>query len=80
MNSKQLGEMFEGDSADMRAEKFPLLSMGAEWRVSRAQTQERGPSLAIVEISRVFLLENSLSYLSSEELCHYQIKMKVNVK
>ena len=28
MTSKGLGEMFEGDSADMRAGKFPLVSMG----------------------------------------------------
>ena len=27
MNSEGLGEMFEGDSADMRAGKFPLTSM-----------------------------------------------------
>ena len=28
MTSEGLGEMFEGDSADMCAGKFPLLSMG----------------------------------------------------
>ena len=28
MTSKGLGEMFEGDSADKCAEKFPLVSMG----------------------------------------------------
>ena len=28
MSSKQLGEMFEGDSADMSGGKFPLMSMG----------------------------------------------------
>ena len=28
MNSEGLGEMFEGDSADMCAGKFPLMSMG----------------------------------------------------
>ena len=28
MTSEGLGEMFEGDSADMCAEKFPLVSMG----------------------------------------------------
>ena len=27
-SSKQLGEMFEGDSADKRGGKFPLVSMG----------------------------------------------------
>ena len=43
MTSEGLGEMFEGDSADTCAEKFPLVSMGDEQRVSRAQTQELGP-------------------------------------
>ena len=43
MTSKVLLEMFEGNSADMCAVKFPLTSMGAERRVSRAQTRERGP-------------------------------------
>ena len=28
MSFKQLGEMFEGDSADTRAVKFPLVLMG----------------------------------------------------
>ena len=28
MTSEGLGEMFEGDSADMCAKKFPLVSMG----------------------------------------------------
>ena len=41
MTSEGLGEMFEGDSADTCAGKFPLTSMGAERRVSRAQTRER---------------------------------------
>ena len=43
MTSEGLGEMFEGDSADTCAGKFPLTSMGAERRVSRGQTRERGP-------------------------------------
>ena len=43
MTSEGLGEMFEGDSADTCAGKFPLMSMGAKRRVSRAQTRERGP-------------------------------------
>ena len=43
MTSEGLGEMFEGDSADTCAGKFPLTLMGAERRVSRAQTRERVP-------------------------------------
>ena len=50
MTSEGLGEMFEGDSADMCAGKFLLVSMGAKRRVSRAQTQERGPPSALAEI------------------------------
>ena len=49
MTSEGLGEMFEGDSADTWAGKFSLLTMGAERRVSRAQTRERGPPSALVE-------------------------------
>ena len=42
--------MFEGDSADTCAGIFPLVSMGAEQRVSRAQTRERGPPSALAEL------------------------------
>jgi hypothetical protein len=45
-----MGEMFVGHSADTGAGKFPLVSMGAERRVSRAQTRERGPPSALAEI------------------------------
>ena len=50
MTSEGLGEMFEGDSADMCAGKFPLVSMEAERRVSRVQTRELGPPSALAEI------------------------------
>ena len=30
MTSEGLGQMFEGDSADMCTRKFPLMSMGAQ--------------------------------------------------
>ena len=50
MTSEGLGEMFEGDSADMCTEKFPLTSIGAERRVWRAQNRERGPPSARAEI------------------------------
>ena len=55
MTSEGLENMFEGDSADTCAEKFPLTSMGAKRRVSRAQTRERGPPSALAEI--VFLAD-----------------------
>ena len=57
MTSEGLGEMFEGDSADTCARKFPLTSMGAEWRVSRAQTRERGPHRRERKFYLTFLLE-----------------------
>ena len=45
MTSEGLGEMFEGDYADMCGRKFPLVSMGG-----RAETRERGPPSALAEI------------------------------
>ena len=51
MTSEGLGEMFEGDSADMCAGKFPLLLMGGRAEGSRAQTREGGPPSALAEIS-----------------------------
>jgi hypothetical protein len=53
MTSEGLGEMFEGDSVDMCARKFLLVSMGAERRVSRAQNRERGPPWALAEIFKI---------------------------
>ena len=59
MTSEGLGEMFEG------AGKFPLVSMGAERRVSRAQTQEQGPPSALAELFK-FL-----------DLVHFAINLSV---
>ena len=50
MTSEGLGEVFEGDSADTCPGKFPLMLMGAERRVSAAQTRERGPPSALAEL------------------------------
>jgi hypothetical protein len=50
MTSEGLREMFEGDSADTCAGKFPLVSMGADRKVLHAQTQERGPPAVLAEI------------------------------
>ena len=50
MTFEGLGEKFKGDFADTCADKFPLVWIGAERRVSRAQTRERGPPSAIAEI------------------------------
>ena len=61
MTSEGLGEMFEGDSADMCAGKFPLVSMGAERRVLRAQTRERGPPSALAEFFMILFVLNWMS-------------------
>jgi hypothetical protein len=45
MNSKGLGEMLEGDSADMCAGKFPLVSMGG--RVEGLACADRGASTPV---------------------------------
>ena len=50
MTSEGLGEMFEGDSADMWAGR----------RVSLAQTRERGPPSALAEIFVDALLKTFL--------------------
>ena len=41
--------MFEGNSADTCAGEIPLVPRGAEWRVPRARTRERGPPSALAE-------------------------------
>ena len=53
MTSEGLGEMSEGDSADTYAGQIPLVPRGAERRVPRARTRERGPPSALAEILTV---------------------------
>ena len=48
MTSKGLGEMFEGDSADTCAGKFPLVSMG--WRAEGLACADLGAVLAEIKI------------------------------
>ena len=50
MTSEGLGEMFEGDSADMCAGKFPLMSMGGRADRQACADGERGPPSARAEI------------------------------
>jgi hypothetical protein len=50
MTSKGLGEVFEGDSADMCAGKFPLVSMGGRAKGQACADGERGPPSARAEI------------------------------
>ena len=57
MASEGLGEMFEGDSADTSAVKFPLHRYGAEQRVLCTQTREQGPPSALAEIVVPFMVD-----------------------
>ena len=55
MTSKGLGEVFEGDSADMCAGKFPLVSMGGRANGQACADGERGPPSARAEILQMVL-------------------------
>ena len=47
MTSEGLGEMFEGDSADTCARKFPLMLMGGPANGPACADGERGPPSAL---------------------------------
>ena len=55
MTSEGLGEMFEGDSADTCARKFPLMLMGGRAHGPACADGEWGPPLAWAEILSYFL-------------------------
>ena len=46
MTSEGLGEMFEGDCADMCGKKIPLMQMGAQLNGQVGAEGERGPPSA----------------------------------
>jgi hypothetical protein len=50
MTSEGLGEVFEGDSADTYAGKFPLVLMGGRANGQACADGERGPPSARAEI------------------------------
>jgi hypothetical protein len=50
MTSEGLGEVFEGDSADISAGKFPLVSMGGQANGQACADGERGHPSARAEI------------------------------
>ena len=56
MTSEGLVELFVGDSADMCARKFPLLSMGGRAEGLACADPGQGPPSALAEIFRFFLL------------------------
>ena len=54
MTSEGLGEMFEGDSADTCARKFPLMLMGGRANGPACADGERGPPSALAEIFNIY--------------------------
>ena len=59
MTSEGLGEMFEGDSADMCSGKFPLVSMGGRADSQACADGEQGPPSARAEILLVYIKFNT---------------------
>ena len=53
MTSEGLGEMFEGDSADTCARKFPHMLMGERANGPACADVERGPPSASVAIYNI---------------------------
>ena len=56
MTSEGLGEMFEGDSADMCARKFPHMLMGERANGPACADGERGPPSALAALGIFFFL------------------------
>ena len=68
MTSKGLGEMFEGDSADMCAGKFPLVLMGGRAeRLACADPEARTP----IDASGISIV------LTSKYVEYYSISIKL---
>ena len=71
-----MGKFGEIHSADTRAGKFPLVSMGAERSVPRARTRERGPPSALAEIVNVLLFK---LLLFKNWLLYYILRQVINI-
>ena len=56
MTSEGLGEVLEGDSANMCSGIFPLVLMGGRVNVQACADSEREPPSARAEILRIFFL------------------------
>ena len=70
LSSKQLGEMFESDSADTCGGKFPLMSMGAELRGPGREDPHRHERKFLSVARDIFLrvkMGISLSFLQLPE-------------
>ena len=63
MTSEGLGEMFEGDSADTCARKFPLMLMGDKRTVKRVQMGSEDPHRR----ERKFILYNWTLQVSNKK-------------
>ena len=72
MTSEGLGEVFKGDSADMGAGKFPLVSMGGRADRQACADGELGPPSARAEIFKHVLNEKlCIGILGIETICCY---------
>ena len=60
MTSEGLGEMFEGDSADMCAGKFPLVSMGGRADTSSARRRGARTPISVSKFFKNILLKQNL--------------------
>ena len=70
MTSEGLGDMFEGDSADMCAGKFPLMSMGG--RAEGLACAEPGARTPIgVSKNSKFIFMNGLNHLQISSLTFF---------
>ena len=76
MTSEGLGEMFEGDSTDTCAGKFPLVSMGGQADRQACADGERGTPSARAEFS-IWLLHKTfcLTNIRLDSYCNFSIKV-----
>jgi hypothetical protein len=65
MTLEGLGEVFEGDSADTCAGKFPLVSMGGRVNGQAWADGERGPPSARAELFTFFTVPITAPFSSS---------------
>ena len=78
MTSEGMGEVFKGDSADMCAGKFPLVSMGGRANGQACADGERGPPSAQAEIlfnscSILYNFASQVTCIKYELGCYFNI-------
>ena len=77
MTSERLGEMFKGDSADMCAGKFPLVSMGG--RADMSSVRRRGARTPIGTSGNLLKFLFNINFCKSSQIIikiyYYQIQI-----